>query len=45
MRAVATTMGEPGGGQSPSRDLSAAGGFSRVLGMISRLEAKVLYPT
>jgi hypothetical protein len=45
MRIVATTLGQPSGGQYPKRDLSAAGGFSRVLGMFSRLEVKVLYPT
>ena len=44
MRGVATTVGETRRSVS-SRDLSAAGGFSRVLGMFSRLEVKVLYPT
>jgi hypothetical protein len=28
MRIVATTLGQPSGGQYPKRDLSAAGGFS-----------------
>ena len=41
---VATTVEKPDG-HDRSLDLSAAGGFSRVLGMFSRSEVQVLYPT